>query len=256
MPDDIRIPSLAPDARAPVSTRYRAQQTGNSLGGRAGVMAAVALGGVVVLGLGGWAVMGRRATVVPVIEADSRPIRVKPENPGGMQVVGADEQVSGGSAGGAERLAPATETPAPQALRAQMQQGAPAAVAAAPAAAAVPEAPAVAAGGSPLPDTPVRPQVAARAAAPAVPTKPAAGGATMVQLAALDSEAAAQGEWQRLGKRMPELLGDRRPVVQRAERDGKAVWRVRTGGFADVAEATGFCTKVRAKGGSCTIASF
>ena len=78
----------------------------------------------------------------------------------------------------------------------------------------------------------------------------------MVQVAAVDSEAAAQAEWQRLAKKMPDLLGDRRPVVQKAERDGRAIWRVRLAGFGDVADATGFCAKLHARGGSCAIASF
>ena len=78
----------------------------------------------------------------------------------------------------------------------------------------------------------------------------------LVQLAALGSEQAAQTEWQRLAKRMPDLLQDRQPVVQRAEKDGNPIWRLRTGGFADIAEATGFCGKVRAKGADCSLASF
>jgi len=78
----------------------------------------------------------------------------------------------------------------------------------------------------------------------------------MVQVGALESEAAAKTEWQRLSKRMPDVLGGREPVVQRAERDGKAIWRVRLGGFGDTAEATAFCGKVRAKGGACSLASF
>ena len=78
----------------------------------------------------------------------------------------------------------------------------------------------------------------------------------MVQLAAMDNEQAAQTEWQRLVKRMPELLGDRRLVMQKAEKDGQPIWRVRTGGFPDIADATGFCQKVRAKGAACSIASF
>jgi len=81
-------------------------------------------------------------------------------------------------------------------------------------------------------------------------------GGAFVQLAALETEALAQAEWQRLVKRMPELLGDRKPVVLKAERDGKVVWRIRTGGFADIAEATGFCVKVKARGAGCTLASF
>ena len=79
---------------------------------------------------------------------------------------------------------------------------------------------------------------------------------TLVQLAAVDTEQGAQAEWLRLAKRMPDALSDRRLVLQRAERDGKAVWRVRTGGFSDVADATAFCSRLRAKGASCTIAAF
>ena len=78
----------------------------------------------------------------------------------------------------------------------------------------------------------------------------------MVQLAAVTTEQAAQMEWQRLSKRMPDLLGDRRPVVKKADRDGQAVWRVRTGGFTDSADAASFCARVRSKGSACSIASF
>ena len=72
----------------------------------------------------------------------------------------------------------------------------------------------------------------------------------------MDSEQGAQAEWQRLAKRLPDLLADKHPVVQRAERDGKPVWRVRTGGFTDMADATSFCARLRAKNAPCTIAAF
>ncbi len=249
--------------RAPISTSYRARRPGGDPGMRAMTIAAVALGGVLLVGMGGWALMGRKPAAVPVIEADSRPLRVKPEHAGGMQVAGADEQVLGGQGtSGGDRMAPSPEAPAPQALRAQMQQGAASGTAAPPVAVA-PVAPAP--GVSPLPDTPLRQQPAARptpvvvaappaAALPLTAPRVAPASGTLVQLAAVDSEAGAQAEWARLSKRMPELLGDRRAVVQKAERDGRAVWRVRTGGFGDVAEATGFCAKVKAKGGGCVIA--
>lgn len=260
MSDDLHIP--APAGRVPVNASYRARRARPEPGVRTMAIAAFALGGLLLAGLGGWAVMGRRTAVVPVIEADSRPIRVKPENAGGMQVAGADELVLGDQAGGNNRMAPAAEVPAPQALRAQMQQDAPALP---PAPSALPSPASVAAGpvspatpaplsaaAAPPPDAMPRPVVTAREAAP----RPATGGTTQVQLAAVDSEAAARAEWQRLAKRMPDLLSDRRPSIQKAERDGHPIWRVRTGGFADIAEATGFCTKLRAKGSSCAIANF
>ena len=70
------------------------------------------------------------------------------------------------------------------------------------------------------------------------------------------SEDAAKSEWQRLSKRLPDLLGQRKPAFSKTEHDGKALWRVRTGGFADVAQATAFCEKVRAKGAGCSVADF
>ncbi len=223
-------------------------------------MALLAGAGVVVLGLGvgGYTMLGRRSHGVPVIEADSRPLRVKPDNPGGMQVVGAEEQIMGGAGTGsqADAMAPAPEVPEPQMLRAQIQaarQPAPAPTPPAPPVAVAPPAVAVAAA----------PPVAPAIPAPVVATPPArvvsaapTSGGMEVQLAALESEQAATTEWQRLSKRMPGLFGSHRPTVLKAERDGKTFYRLRTGGFSDTAQATAFCTEVKAKGGGCAIASF
>lgn len=270
MPDDLQIPivSAGPGSRAPVSSSYHPRASYSRASRGVSPRAVVAAGGiacaVLLTGIGGWALLHRGPTVVPTIEADTRPIRVKPENPGGMQIAEGED-----SGTGPQVMAPAAEAPAPQALRAQMQL--PAAPAPQVPADAPPAVPSVSAapGASPLPDTP---KPAARAAVPAagpgrsaaaspgaaaaVPAPPAAAGGTMVQLAAVDTEAAAQAEWQRLAKKLPDLLGERRPVLQKAERDGKAIWRVRIAGFGDMADATGFCGKVRTRGGSCTIASF
>lgn len=268
MSDDVRIPAHAPFGAGRASS-YRARSAGPGRS-RTVVIGAMALAGVVLAGVGGWAVMGRRPAAIPIIEADSRPLRVKPDNPGGMQVAGADELVMGDGAGGSDRMAPAPEAPAPQALRAQMQQAAPQPAArnepaaTAPIPAATTPAATPPTSSSPLPDTLARAvpmaRTPAQAASPAIPAAtPAATPArpgVSVQLAAVDTQAAATAEWQRLTKRMPEILDGRRPTIQKAERDGHAIWRVRTGGFADMAEATGFCTRLRAKGGNCTIASF
>jgi hypothetical protein len=77
-----------------------------------------------------------------------------------------------------------------------------------------------------------------------------------VQLAALDSEAAADAAWAQMAHRLPDLLAGHRPEVTRFERDGHVFWRLRTGGFEDIAAATAFCAKLRAHGAGCAIASF
>lgn len=284
MSDDLHIPAAGP-GRAPMHASYRSRRARAEPDMRLLTFAAAGLGLLLLLGMGGYVLMGRHPGRVPVIEADSRPLRVKPDNPGGMQVSTADEALLGDGAGSVEAIGPAPEAPAPQALRAQMQPPAPAAappdgsaVPASPAAApgngsapaaASPPAPAGGSagrvGGSPLPDTPARPPSAPRAVAaapsptaagPAVPATGAAAGSAQVQLAAVESEGAAQAEWQRLSHRMPELLRERRPAIQKAEVGGRPVYRLRLGGFADTAEATGFCVKVKARGGACTLASF
>jgi hypothetical protein len=246
---------------------------------RMGVIAAGVVG-VVLLGVGGYALMGHRAHGIPVVEADSRPIRVRPDNPGGNMVEGAEEQVMGGHGSGqADAMAPPVEAPAPQALRAEIQaarQPAPTAVPT-PAPAAPVATPAGQAEDPALP--PAQrislsvPPVTAPPAVSAVPENASAGraaarpnvangpplvspGGMQVQLGALDSEQAALGEWQRLTHRMPDLLGQRHPAVVRSEHAGKPVWRLRTGGFTDIASATAFCSQVRSKGVGCAIASF
>jgi hypothetical protein len=231
--DDLSIPT--PTYRIP---RHR---QGMDPGTRRLVIIAGGLGATLLVTVGGWTLIGHRNTVVPVVQADGRPIRVKPDNPGGMQLAGVNEDLlSGGGEAKLGKLAPPPEVPAPQDMRN------PPPVAAAPLAAAVPAvAPALA-----------KPVAAKPVAAPDKhPATPAANGA-LVQLAAVHSEDAAKSEWQRLSKRLPDLLGQRKPAIVKAERDGHTLWRVRTGGFSDVSQATSFCEKMRAKGVGCSVAEF
>lgn len=254
MSDDLHIPT-ALRSSVPVRSSYRARRPGMDRGTKYLLVAAVGLGGLLLAGVASWALIGDGHTViVPVIEADSRPIRVKPENAGGLQVVGTDDQVMGGHGSSTRSMAPAAEVPAAQALRAQM----PTQTAPPPPAAAEPVASPASPQVSPQASPQASPMTAQPAAIPAQAARAAQSPATgtLVQLAAVDSEEAAQSEWQRLAKRMPDLLGDRRPIVQRFDRDGRTVWRVRTGGFTDPADATAFCARVRVKGGACAIASF
>jgi hypothetical protein len=230
-------------------------------------LALIAMGvsAVAVLGIGIWSATGHRNAPVPVVQADSRPIRVKPENPGGLQVSGTNDEILSGDAGPASsRMAPPAETPAPNVLRERQEEQPPAQMVGL-AAPSPPVADSAVAGRvvethSPISALPEKRPAAAQPAAPpsprAAPKQAGSGKGTLVQFAALGSEDAARAEWAHLNKRIPDLLGGRQPSFSRTERDGKVFWRVRTGGFADMAQATSFCERARAKGAACSIASF
>ena len=203
---------------------------------------AAALGGALVLVIGLYSAAGHRSTVVPVIQADSRPIRTKPENRGGMQISGTEEDVMGGDAvSPATRLAPGSEAPAPKMLRAQQDAPPAPTQAVTPAKEAVIAPPVVAA----VPPETEKPRVAV------LPV-----GKTAVQFGALGTEQAAHAEWKHLTGTFPDLFASRQPAVSRTEHDGHVLWRLRTGGFADAAQATAFCERVRAQRAGCSIASF
>jgi hypothetical protein len=218
------------------------------------------IGGVLLLLVGAWSVVGHHHGGVPVIEPDAGPVKVKPDNPGGMKVAGQnDEILSGASDEGQTAMAPPPEAPDPQALKAVEQK---AKATAAPALASAPPATPPAAASAAPAAAPAAPPVQPATPAPAKPTAAAkgapapAGHSAQVQLAALPSEELARAEWQRLERKMPAVLNGHKPEVTRFERDGKIFWRLRTAGFASAADATRFCDEVKAKGASCAVASF
>ncbi|SHI92536.1 Sporulation related domain-containing protein [Roseomonas rosea] len=268
------------------------------------ILCAAAVGAGVV-----WGVSRAVNRGVPTIEADARPIRVKPEDPGGMRVANQDERIfesarrnPGGVATGTARLTPEAERPDLAALRqaasrAQQAQAQAQAQAQPPAASTPATLPAVqpdaapvrpplvnpslspaqngrgAASSSaqqappaPAPNQAVQNQAAPNQAAqaPAAQTPPispppmpanapARGGRFVVQLGAVSSEEAAQGEWARLQGRIPELAG-RQPVITRVDRgDLPPMWRIRTGGLPDAKVAAALCTAAKAKGAPCAV---
>ena len=237
MSDDISIPP-------PGTYNPHRHDTGSGpstlrLAGIALVIMAVAAGGF------GLSRLHFRSGEVPVIKADDRPIRVRPDNPGGMQIVGANNEIfSGGNDTSGGKLAPAPEVPNPQALRAPPPAAVPQPAAAAPVAVAPPAA---------IP-APIVAAVLPKAKPAAAP--PAAHGKASIQLAALGSEEAARTAWQSLQKRLPDVLAGHQPSISKTERDGKTYWRLRTTGFTDFAQAKSACEKVRAKGGACSVAEF
>lgn len=260
MSDDLSIPN--PGYRGNQAGRYGTGQgwvrPSMDPDTRRLVMFAGGLGAVLMVLIGASALIGRRSSEVPVVAADAAPIRIKPENPGGMKIDGAENDVfSAGSDTANSKLSAAPESPDTKALRT-----AEAPTADAPVTPPVSK-PAVVTSAAPTAKPPV--SVAAPAVRPA-PAKPpvavvethpkASGHQATVQFAALSSEEAAHNEWQNLSKRMPDLLNSRQPIYTRTERDGRSFWRVRTAGFADVAQARAFCEHVRSKGAGCSVADF
>ncbi|GAA4476362.1 SPOR domain-containing protein [Gluconacetobacter asukensis] len=249
---------------------------------------AAGLGGLLVIAIGGWALLGHQQTGIPVIGPPPGPVRVRPVDPGGMQVLGAE--APSGDDGAVARLAPGPEQPRPDRLAQQYGQPpeAPATdatapgpsaastaaaasvsppVAEAPAASAVPAGPSAAAPApvAPAPSAPVAtppaeepaaPVPPAASAAPAAAPAAVAGGRYGVQLAALDSQQAAEKEWARLAQHYPDLFGSHTPIIERTERNGAVFFRLRTRGFASIAQATSFCEHVRLNGLACTLAGF
>jgi hypothetical protein len=224
------------------------------------------LAGALVVIVGVWSAVGHRGGgTVPVVQADQRPVRVKPDNPGGMQIPGLSAD-AGAAAGSADRLAPAPETPDPQGLARQTPPPAPlappmivgAAGSGAPGAGgAVQPGFAGAPGSGGLSPVAAKPgQVGAKPASGTTADRHGPAGRTQVQLAAVGTEAAARQAWDRLAHRMPGVVGGHHPVFSKVERDGHTLWRVRTGEFSTEAEAGQFCEQVKAKGGGCTVAVF
>lgn len=237
------------------------------------------LGGIAVAGAVAWGVGrvggGAGPRGVPVIEPDSRPIKVRPENPGGLVVPNTDQLVLEPPAvrraaereqGASARLAPVPEAPQLDLLRrAAAPPAAPVAVPppeplrgveAEPAApvgtqlgAAAPALP------RPVAETaaPSLPRPVAEPAVPATPAPPATG-RLQVQLGALASEEAARAEWARLQRRVPALAG-RQPQVLRVDRGAEQppLWRLRAGGIADAEAGRALCDAVRGAGGACIL---
>lgn len=81
-------------------------------------------------------------------------------------------------------------------------------------------------------------------------------GPFVAQLAALQSEAAVENAWRRLSSRAPDLFAAARLDVERADLGSRGVYyRIRAGYFADRANASRFCARIRQMGQDCIVAS-
>lgn len=209
---------------------------------------------------------------VPVIKADARAIKTRPENPGGMVVPNQDKLIYEGLGRGepeakVERLLPLPEQPkAPPVQPPPVRDEVVTAVPPPPAVAAPPVQPAAPAASVAAPPAaaPAPPPVAAatpKAAPPAVETLPSAAavrqgqarGGFMIQIAAMGSTDAAEKEWVRLKKANPDLLGTLASDIVKVDLGTKGVFfRLRAGPMDELSART-LCGQMTKRNLGCMV---
>jgi SPOR domain len=194
---------------------------------------------------------------IPLIRADERPTKVKPEKPGGMEIPDRDKLIYNPTRPVVERLLPPPEkplprpTPPPPSPSPQREQ--PAATASstpaspsAPLPAAIPQAQQSAA---PPPGKPAPPQ-----AAPPKTAATGAGGARL-QLGSVRSEDAARQDWERIRRKNADLLGTLSATPIRADLGERGIYyRILTGPVADQAAAERICGELKQRSVGCIVA--
>ncbi|MFT5538606.1 MAG: cell division septation protein DedD [Alphaproteobacteria bacterium] len=201
--------------------------------------------------------------VVPVISADTQPVKVRPAEPGGLKVPNRGMKVFERMTPGAEpqkieRLLPPAEKPmglpktesepalpsgplVPQAPTIQARPTVP----------AVPPA-VVATKTSELKAPKATPKAAAVTQTKAVALSKNVGGAWRVQLGAVRSEARAKTAVKRLVDANKDVLGSLKMEIVRADLGSRGVYfRMRAGPFADRTAASAACRKLAARKLSC-----
>jgi hypothetical protein len=214
--------------------------------GRIVLWAALALLLVAAAGFG-WAWYGQRAGLTghgELIEAQAGDYKVKPDQPGGMEVPGEGDTVFATSQGNRSdagiNVAALPEAPVEgrRVAAGAAAGGTRTATIAVPTSARATATPAAG---------------ASRAAAPAPAAAAGAGTGSVIQLGAFPSEAGANTAWARLSKRFGYLAPLGKAVV-RAEKDGQAIWRLRVNAGSN-GQARELCGRLKVAGEGCFIAN-
>jgi SPOR domain len=200
---------------------------------------------------------------IPLIRADTRPMKVKPAEPGGMPIPDRDMLIYGQNRPIVEHLLPPPEQP--MALPAPPPPAATSAAQAPAGASGAVAPPAVAPGSNTAPAVAdARPEQSA-ALPPAnphpTPSKPAEmasqpgkARAVRLQLGAVRSEEVAREEWARIKRSNPDLLGRLTAVAIRADLGDKGVYyRIQAGPVGDPATAERLCGELRQRHLPCII---
>jgi hypothetical protein len=200
--------------------------------------------------------VGSGGANVPLLRADERPTKVKPEKPGGMEIPDRDKLIYTQKRAAVEHLLPPPEKPMPR----------PTAPPAPTPQAETMQPPAAPGGASATPAVvlPAQPQPAVKSAVnnkpgPAVAAKAstaqgasAPAGGARIQLGSVRGEEAAQHEWDRIRRANSDLLGSLSATPIRADLGEKGVfYRIQTGPIAD---ADRICGELKRRNIGCIIA--
>jgi cell division septation protein DedD len=193
---------------------------------------------------------------VPLIRADERPTKVKPERPGGMEIPDRDKLIYNPTRPVVEHLLPPPEKPLPRPVAppnpSPQREQPPATASSTPAS-------------PPAPSPASIPQAQQSAAVPpakpppaqAAPPKTAATGAagTRLQLGSVRSEDAARQEWERIKRKNADLLGALSATPIRADLGDKGIYyRILAGPVADQAAAERICSELKQRSVGCIVA--
>jgi SPOR domain len=200
---------------------------------------------------------------VPLIRADQRPTKVKPEHPGGMEIPDKDNLIYNPSHPQIEHLLPPPEKPLPRptAPLSQVVASVPATTAPAtppgqtgPSTPAPP--PAASASPQPQPSVVAPPGSGASGLSKPLPGQAAAGTAgPRLQLGSVRSQDAARQEWERIKRKNPDLLGSLSATPVRADLGDRGVfYRIQTAPVADPAAAERLCSELKQRNIGCIIA--
>ena len=188
---------------------------------------------------------------IPLIHADTDPVKVKPDDPRGMEIPNRDRFVFNPTGNmPVERLLPVPETPLPRPATTSnpvAQTAAPSTVA------ATPQTPV-----APTQETPTAtPQPAPSASKPQAAAVPVPAGATgyRLQLGAVKTPEVAKSELDRIKRQYSDLLGSLDMSVERADLGDRGVfYRIHVGPIADATQAERVCAQLRQRGQGCILA--
>ncbi len=203
---------------------------------------------------------------VPLIRADDSPTKVKPAQPGGMNIPDQNVSLYNEQPGGppVEKLLPTPEQPMARPAPAPQPAAAPAPPTepAAPATTRAETPPATAPKATPPPAKMAakpapKPSMDALVKEAALAPQPSAGRGSPVQLQ-LDSvrtPEAAREDWARLKRENPDLLGRLTAVAVRTDLGDKGIYyRVLAGSFGDAAAAAKLCGELKRRNLGCVVA--